>query len=236
MAYPKGRVTDTAMTRGEIIGGCIYWPIYLIGLELALVWLFALLGTEFSDIRLNLCYFIVNFLAVAILFRRYLIASLSVIGRHFWPFLQAIVLGLAFYYLLTWLLSIVFGLLNLSPQSPNNDFVAGLVTSYQGAMVVCTVLLAPLVEETLSRGLIFSNLYRKSRIGAYVASTLVFSVIHVISFWGQLGWAQALLSSLSYAPAGIALAWTYEKSGTIWASIAVHGVINAVATGIMSAL
>ena len=38
---------------------------------------------------------------------------------------------------------------------------------------------------------------------------------------------QVLLSCMPYLPASVALAWTYEKAGTIWAPITLHALINA---------
>ena len=43
-----------------------------------------------------------------------------------------------------------------------------------------------------------------------------------------------MLAALPYLPAGIALGWTYEKSNTIWAPIALHMLINAIAFGVLS--
>lgn len=229
------RSRDLSMSKGEIIAGCIYWPIYLLLLAPALTFVLSFLGVEVTDLRVNLCYFITNFLVVAIVFRRYLIASLGQFGRAFWQCAQAVVLGLAFYYLMTWGLSLAFSLLDLTVISPNDQAISGLVSQQSSAMMVCTVLLAPLSEEVLNRGLIFGNLARKNRWLAYVVSTAVFCFLHVFSYLGTLNLPATLLVLLSYAPAGIALGWTMEKAGTVWAPILVHAVINLIATGLMTA-
>ena len=221
------------MSRAEIIGGVLYLPIYLIGLA----WLLGLavdaLELRISAATLNLIYFLVNFLAVALIFRRWLIASLSGVSRRFWPFVQAVILGFVFYYALAWVLGLVLQLLRLSVVSPNDQIVSGLASGNFYLMIACTVLLAPLVEETLFRGLIFGNLHQKSRLLAYVLSMLLFSALHVWQYVGQVGWRTAILAAVGYLPAGVALGWTYEKSDTIWAPMLVHSLINAVSMGIL---
>ena len=223
----------TPMSRGELIGGFIYLPIYVIGLALLLGLILGLMEVQLSDIRLNLLYFLINFLAIAVIFRRWLIASLSGVGRRFWQFLQTVVLGFVFYYALSWVLGLLLSLLDLAVASPNDAEVAKLAVSDFRLTVLCTVLLAPPVEETLFRGLIFGNIHRKSRVLAYVVSVVLFAAIHVWSYVGTVGWADTALAALGYLPAGIALGWAYEKSDTIWAPIVVHALINAVAMGIL---
>ena len=223
----------TPMSRGELIGGFIYLPIYVIGLSLLLGLILGLANVQMSDTRLNLLYFLINFLAIAVIFHRWLITSLSGVGRRFWLFLQAVVLGFVFYYALSWVLGLILSLLDLAVASPNDAEIARLAAGDFRLTVLCTVFLAPPVEETLFRGLLFGNIHSKNRILAYVVSVLLFAVLHVWSYVGSVGWVNAALAAVAYLPAGIALGWTYEKSDTIWAPIVVHALINAVSMGIL---
>ena len=221
------------MSRAEIIGGFLYLPLYIIGLAWLLGLILRALGRTLPVTTVNMLYFLINFTAVAILFHRWLIASLSGISKRFWPFVQAVVLGLAFYYALSWLAGLLLSFLDLAVANPNDAYISGLAGSNFRLIAVCTVLLAPLVEETLFRGLIFGNLHQKSRVAAYAVSALIFAAIHVWQYGGQVGWLPALLCAVQYLPAGVALGWTYEKSDTIWAPILVHSLINAVSMGIL---
>lgn len=222
-----------AMSRGEKIAGWIYLPFYLIGLGLLLGLILELLHVEVSDARLNLIYFLLHFLIVAVIFHRWLIASLSGIGQRFWLFLQAVVLGFVFYYALSWLLGLVLTLLKLTVSSPNDAYIGQMAAGDFRLTVLFVVFLAPPVEETLFRGLIFGSIHRKSRILAYAVSALLFAVLHVWAYVGSVGWTQTILAAVAYLPAGIALGWTYEKADTIWAPIVVHALINAVSMGIL---
>ena len=225
-----------SMSRFEIIGGFIYLPFYVIGLALLLELLFGVMGWELSLTNANLLYFLINFLVVALLFHRWLIESLSGVTRRFWPFVQAVILGFVLYYALSWLVSALLVFLDLTVRNPNDAFVGGLAGANVRLTAVCTVLLAPMVEETLFRGLIFGGIHRKSRVAAYVLSALLFAAIHVWQYVGDVGWSATLLCAVQYLPAGVALGWTYEKSGTIWAPTLVHCLINAVSMGILHGL
>lgn len=221
------------MSRAEIIGGFLYLPLYVIGLQWLLDLALGALDITLAATTANIIYFLTNFVVIALIFRHYLIASLAKITKHFWFYLQAVVLGFAFYYALAWLLALVFSFLGLVPVNPNDQYVASLAGNNFRLVAVCTILLAPMVEETLFRGLIFGNLHQKSRILAYVLSALLFAVMHVWQYVGDVGWSNTILCAIQYIPAGVALGWTLEKSDTIWAPILVHSLINAVSMGIL---
>ncbi len=220
------------MSRAEIIGGFLYVPFYLGGTAWLLGLLFRALGLGFSGSVVEWIWFAVNFIAIVLIFRRWLAASFGGVARDFWAFLQAAVLGFAFYYALNWLASRLFLLLRLADGNPNDTHIRSLAGDSFALTFVCAVLLAPPVEETLFRGLIFSNLHEKSRILAYALSALAFAAAHVWQYTGTVGWGAALLTALQYLPAGIALGWTFEKADTVWAPILVHAFINAVALGL----
>ena len=91
------------------------------------------------------------------------------------------------------------------------------------------VLLAPFVEEMLFRGLVFGGLKGKSLPVAYVLSCVLFALSHV---WGFAADSQTLtrfLVLVQYLVPGFVLAWSYDRSGTLWTPIALHAVYNALA-------
>ena len=179
MAVMKHSVPGPSMTRLEIICGVIYLPIYLIGLSLGLNLVFGLLNVHPTDVTANLWYFALNFLFLALMFA---------VGS--WPpsprgggssgrLLQAVVLGFALYYALTWLQGFVFELFSLSSSSPNDTYVDSLINAKFTAMAISIVVLAPFTEEILFRGVIFGNLRRPHPLVAYIVSVVLFAVIHV---------------------------------------------------------
>lgn len=86
-----------------------------------------------------------------------------------------------------------------------------------GLMIVTAVIVAPICEEIVFRGYVYPVLKRFSgAVPAAFLSALIFGAAH-----GNL----AILLPLSLL--GILLVWIYEKTGSIWAPIAVHFCFNA---------
>ncbi len=221
------------MTKYERVLGWIYLPFYIVLLSLILSFLFGLLGWPVSGVRLNAVYFCINLIAIVSIFHRFLWGSLCGIMRKFWAFLQALILGFVLYYAAVALLGLLYSWLFPELVNPNNASIQSLASESYGFTVLCTVVIAPLVEETLMRGLIFGTIQRKSRFWAYFVSIIVFAAIHL---WQYVGYADAgtiALCALQYLPAGVALGWTYEKAGNIWACILLHMAINAISLGLM---
>ena len=96
-----------------------------------------------------------------------------------------------------------------------------------------TVLLAPVAEECVYRGLVFRNLYPISKVAAYIVSMAAFSAVHIVSFLGLYTPLQLVLAFLQYLPAGLWLAWCYTKSGSIYGPLAMHMLINAYSYGLL---
>ena len=138
----------------------------------------------------------------------YLLAA-TLVFLVFWTFLRH-----GFDLLLDWL--------------PENLFAFG--TGLGGAGVLhLLVLLMPLVEEPLFRGLLFGATRRYSRVLGYVLSTLVFALYCVWQFVYTYGTVdfRYLLLFLQYVPMSLALTWCYDNGGSIWSPIALHMVLNA---------
>lgn len=90
---------------------------------------------------------------------------------------------------------------------------------------VVAVIAAPLAEETFFRGFMFGGLVRRMGfVWAALASGFLFSLLH-----GQPG------ALIPFTFVGVAFAWAYAYTGSIWSNIAAHllynGVIFTVAVG-----
>jgi membrane protease YdiL (CAAX protease family) len=84
--------------------------------------------------------------------------------------------------------------------------------------LVVTVLLAPVFEEVIFRGLLYGSLRARLGVGpAVVVSALVFAAAHG---YGTAGFASVFLS-------GALWAWTYERTGSLLPAIAAHVANNA---------
>jgi len=92
--------------------------------------------------------------------------------------------------------------------------------------VLIVVFLAPLVEEAVFRGYVFGNLREYSRWGAYLFSCLLFAFLHVWQYVTGPHEIGYLLLMAQYIVPGLVMAWTFERCGSLWGSILLHGIIN----------
>ena len=234
MANTKSYSLGPGLSTAEQVAGFCYLPFYVVLLSLLLQYLSGLLGLHLTDLQINVCYFVINCIMVWVIFHHFLIRSFH--GIRFWELVQALILGFVLYYAGNFVFALIMEWLNIDITSYNDETVMMLAEQSRAAMIICAVILAPLVEETLVRGLLFGVIRRKSRIAAYVVSIVFFAVIHVWQYLLAYDFKSVLFAALQYIPAGIALGWTYEKSNTIWAPIFLHMVINAISFGVMSFL
>ena len=219
------------MTRGERIAGWCWLPFYLMLLSYLLNLCFRLAGIPVDAIILNILYFVINLIFVLIAFRRFL--QQRFFGTGFWDFVQALILGAVLYYACSRLILIVVTKLYGEFTVFNDSVVESLAAQNRTVMLVVSVILAPIIEESLIRGVVFGSFYGTSRFLAYFVSTFVFVFMHNWTFFATQPLVEVLLSCLPYIPAAVALGWVYHKSGSIWCSITLHALINAVSFGIL---
>ncbi len=109
----------------------------------------------------------------------------------------------------------VHPLMNIFFKEPNPFIVGGVV--------VLAVLVAPVIEEIVFRGFIYSAI--KKRAGAALAITVtsaLFSLLHMSVF-----------SFLPIFFLGIVLAYLYEKTGLLISSITLHVIHNSILISMM---
>jgi membrane protease YdiL (CAAX protease family) len=216
------------MRRYEIIGGIIWFIIYAFVIGIVLELALALLGVSYDEATLNAVYFFSNFIITALLFRRFLSYSLPVAADNLLRTLKAILLGFALYWILEVGLSLLSTLRVQEDTIPNDDTIQAIAGINYRVMWVGAVLLAPMTEETLVRGLVFGNLRRKSRVLAYVVTALLFASMHTLGYVTEMSALSIVYNMLIYGLPSVALCVCYEYAGTIWAPIALHMIINAI--------
>jgi uncharacterized protein len=90
-----------------------------------------------------------------------------------------------------------------------------------GMTIFDTVILTPICEEIVFRGLLFATLRRRFSLApAAVLSAAVFAVAHG---YGTLGFAAVFWSGLLWA-------WSYERTGSLLPSMAAHAADNLMAS------
>lgn len=221
------------MTRGELIFGWIWLLVQHFLLPYAVAMAMVLLKLPLSDLWLNFLLFCLNFLVVCIAFRKYLAKSLRRLGKHFLHCLGTCVLGFVLYWAASILVGIFIAVYFPNHTNANNANIAQMAAQQYWIMATGSVLLVPLFEEVLYRGVLFGTFDRLSRPAAYLFSALLFSAVHVVGYIGQLTPAQAVVSLMQYLPASLCLAWAYAESDTIFSPVLIHMAINAIAISSM---
>ena len=198
-----------------------------------LAWINVRLQNPLNLAELNFTFYLVNFIAILLFFHDFLGRALKQATRHPALLCQAVILGLAAYYASCRVMD--WGISQLAPgySNYNDQAISNMVNGNYFLMAVGTVVLVPPVEECLFRGLIFRNLYGKSRWAAYIVSIAAFAIIHILGYIGRYEPLELVMAFLQYLPAGLCLAWAYTKADTIFAPILIHTIINAVSSGLV---
>ena len=186
------------------------------------------LGVVCSDAVVNFVYHLLSVLGVSLILGDYLTGAFRRAAANWKRCLWVCVLSLALYFAAAWGFNSLIVCLEPAFANRNNETI--LLLRRQGPIltVIFTVFLAPLSEECLFRGLIFGQLLKKSRLGAYALSAVCFSLIHVMGYLDAYTPLQLVLSLAQYLPIGLILARSFEKSGTLAAPILIHMTINAI--------
>ncbi len=185
------------------------------------------LPTPLPKMWFNFLYFSINFLFIFWIFAGFFKRSLVYAGQNMVDFLIAIVLGFAGYWLVSWGYSWVLGRFFPGFVNLNDGSIAAMVRENFPIMFLGTAIFVPVAEEALHRGLIFGSLYPKSHWAAYAISTAIFASVHILGYVGVYSPINLVLAFLQYVPAGLALAWAYRRSGSIFAPMLIHAAINA---------
>lgn len=210
----------------ELVLGLAYLAAEFLLLPWLLDFISGLLPTPLSPGWRNVVFYCINFLAVLLIFHRFLRNNLSHLSKNLWESIKALILGYVFYWVLNWAVS--WALMKLFPgfSNINDRSLYSMLRENFWPLALCIGFLVPLTEETLFRGVFFGGLYHKNRAIAFTVSTAVFSLIHILGYLGAASPAMLAACFIQYLPAGLCLAWSYMESGSIFVPTVIHTVIN----------
>lgn len=223
---------SVSLTPSEEFWGWIWLAVQLIALPTMLKSCNFLLGNALSPAQINIIFFCINFIAVTVIFRKFLLGNGASALSLPWKCLRYAAIGLVFHWISSYLYSIFLLLVYPEYFNANDLSISAILQENYSLVSFGVVLLVPVAEETLYRGLIFGSLYNRNPLAAYIVSVVAFAALHIVGYIGQYPFTQLLFSFLQYIPAGFSLAWAYAKTDSIWAPILMHIAINQV--GILS--
>ena len=224
-----------ALTKREAIMGFIYFPIHAFLIPLIITFVAAInpASAEHKELITLGMYVLGTAYCFVFLFQFLKNSFLDVfdVGTKF---AKTVIFGMVTEYVLNFavtllLIVITDGITQLS--NPNNQAAQAMATS--GAIKVVTVLLAPVLEETLFRAVIFGTLKKYNKFGAYVITIALFAFYHLwSSFVFEYDWL-LWIYLLQYVPAGLVLCRAYDKTDNIWCPILIHALLNLISISVM---
>lgn len=227
----KKRKTGTkftlSLTGNEPLLGWLYLALELLVLPSILYSLAPPLGIT-SEAVLNFLYYLANFLFCVRIFRNLLADSLLRAGDKPGELVITVLAGFALAELASLGLGKLITLLSPEFANANDAAVLAMIADAPVLMFLGTVFLAPVAEECLFRGLMFTPLRNKNRLAAYLLSALAFCCVHVMGYVGAVPTGTLVLCFVQYLPAGLILAWAYERSNSLFSPILIHCAINLV--------
>lgn len=215
------------LTRKEQVRGLIFFGLYFLvfpTLKMVVVWFFDhFFGLYLSEAMSATVYYLIMGVLTAVVFRSFLKNGRDILAgflpENLFAFVTALVGAGALGFLI-----------NLLPWPVENPAPASWAEQFAyspAATVVITVILMPLIDEVLFRGLVFGSLRRYSRSLAWAASVLLFMLYSVWTFAAAYGDARYLVLAFQYLPMALALTWCYDRGGSIWSAAALHAVLDA---------
>ena len=131
-------------------------------------------------------------------------------------------------YLANYIGTIIVMVMGGASNSANQAGIEQILSRVPVPMIIYAVLIGPVVEELMFRGVIFTTLRRKHRTLAYVVTALAFGLAHVYASILS-GNVSEIVQIFPYFFAGLVFCYGYESSNNIFASIIGHMGNNLVA-------
>lgn len=213
-------------TPNELVFGFIYFLLQLLVIPGIIVAVDMMLPAALPEAVLNFIVFAINFLAVLVIFWKFLRANWQVVRRQPWAALRWAGIGLAIYMAGSFLFGWIVPQIDPDFANINDAAIMEMVQGHFTLMSVGTVFLVPIAEECFYRGLIFRGLYDRFPVLAYLLSMSFFSLAHVLGYVVLADWQTLVISFFQYLPASFALAWSYRKSGSIFVPVLIHMSVN----------
>ncbi len=220
------------MSKRESVTGWIYVFMHIFGLVFLLNFLnihvFPHMGFVLDSVTMNLVYYAFGFLFLLVTMFQFWRKSFADLCSNLVRTVVVVIVGYFAYMLLTYIVMLFLSEVLENTTNPNSAQVNEAARLNRNTMLAISVFLGPIVEETLFRGVVFGTLRRKSRILAYVVSSLLFAIYHLWQY--MLGGVEPtfFLYLLQYLPAGIVLGACYEQAGSVWCPVFLHMAINFV--------
>ena len=182
-----------------------------------------------SEADMNLICFYLNAVLAVVVFRKLLVKSIDRCRGNRKQTLMTALRGFGLYWLASLLVMGMILLLKPDFANVNDQSVSAMVGERPVLMTVAVVFAAPLAEECLFRGWMFTGLAEKSRTLAYMVTCVFFSGVHILPYIGTYDALTLLLCFLQYLAPSFVLCRTCARDNSLCAPMLLHMTINTAA-------
>ena len=216
------------LTKQEKILGGVYLLLQMLAVPVIVSVLCVLVGITSLTVVNLICFFLNAALAL-VFFRQLLRRSIQNCAGRWVQVLLTALKGFALYWIVSTASAVLILYLNPDFANINDASVNTMIDEYPVLMSLAVVFAAPLAEECLFRGWMFTGLAQRSLPLAYLVTALCFSAVHVAGYIGLYDGRTLLLCLLQYLGPSFALCWTCRKADSITAPLLLHIAINIIA-------
>lgn len=103
----------------------------------------------------------------------------------------------------------------------------------QLGLLLAAVVLAPITEELMFRGVLLQSLEPRGKRFAMVVSSFVFAAVHAVGLDDEMFWQSALVVLPPIFILGLLLAWLTQRSGRLGPAIFLHSGWNLLAAFVL---
>lgn len=212
------------MSRSERRRGWVFFGLYLLIFPYLSAWMQRVLMGDGEPLvaETGVVYYVFLFTLALLVFWSFLRRDFADLLDWLPENLFGIAVGLAGTLLLRYLLT----LLPLPVSDPVPCQYAVQFALAPAPTLVLTLLLIPVVEECLFRGLIFGSIRQYSLPLAYGVSVLGYALASVWRYALETGDPRYLLLIVLYLPASAALTWCYDNGGSVWGAVILHSAVD----------
>ena len=190
------------------------------------------MGIE-SEAAANIICFLVNAVLALIFFRRLLLQSLRTSSGHWKRTLRTALEGFGLYWLVN--VAVTWAIMTFEPEfaNINDQSIGSMLKETPLLMTLCVIFAAPLAEECLFRGWMFTGLAKRGLPLAYAVTCGFFSAAHILSYIGVYAPRTLFLCFVQYLGPSLVLCRTCHKDDSLCAPLLLHMCINAMGCLIM---
>lgn len=224
----KHRQWRPQLTRAEFGRGWAFFALYVLVFPRLMGWLQRALGEkwELFPAEASLIYYLLVVTLVVLVFWSFLKNAFYILLDYLPENLFAIATG----FIGAGVLHLLVMLIPLPVEDPFNSVYSEQFSYFPQATVLLLVVLIPIVEEVLFRGLLFGSLRKYSRPVGYAVSILAFAFFQAQQYAFTPGAIDPryLLLMVRYLPMSAALTWCYDNGGSVWSPILLHMAISGI--------